>query len=200
MRDSQTIGYVLLAALLEVSLAFGRGSAQQQLPAPADSLTEDTGRAAVSQDLQHVVVDSLTQKVMAKLVEAINPVVTPNSTRLTIVPTARPLQAGTGYVESMMLFLWSVGYGLSDKHAVLGGASLLPGVEMDDQLFYFGTKSLLYRSESTQLAAGLMSVNQKEFDERLSALYGVATLGNADAALSLFVAYGFEGSEMAKRL
>ena len=64
MRDSQTIGYVLLAALLVVALAFGRGSAQQQLPAPADSLTEGTGRAAdVSQDLQHVIVDSLSEGV-----------------------------------------------------------------------------------------------------------------------------------------
>ena len=44
-----------------------------------------------------------------------------------------------------------------------------------------------------------MSVNQKELDERLSALYGVATLGDTDASLSLFVAYGFEGSEMADR-
>jgi len=200
MRDSQTIGYVLLAALLVVALAFGRGSARQQLPAPADSLTEGTGRAAdVSQDLQRVVVDSISTNVLAQLVKEINPVVTPNNTRLTFMPTARALKPGTGYVESMMLFLWSVGYGVNDKHAVLGGMSLLPFVALDDQLFYFGTKSSIYRSKSAQIAAGLMSVNHEVLDKRLSTLYGVATLGDTDAALSLFVAYGFEGTDMADR-
>jgi hypothetical protein len=76
---------------------------------------------------------------------------------------------------------------------------LLPGVEFDDPLYYFGTKSSIYRSKSAQLAVGLMSVNQKELDERVSALCGVATLGDTDTSLSLFVAYGFEGSEMADR-
>ena len=195
MRDS--IGYVLLAALLVVALAFGRGSAQQQLPAPADSLTEGTGRAAdTSQDLQRVLIDSISTKVIAQLVKAINPVVTPNNTRLSFMPTARTLKPGMGYVESMMLFLWSVGYGINDRHAVLGGMSLLP-VSLDDQLFYLGSKSSIYKSESAQLAAGLISLNQKELDKPLSALYGVVTLGNTDAALSLLVAYGFEGSEMA---
>jgi hypothetical protein len=195
MRDSHT---VLLAALLVVALAFGRGSAQQQLPAPADSLTEGSGRAAdVSQELQHVIVDSLSERVMVKLVERINPVVTPNNTRLTLVPTARSLKPGAGYVENMSIFLWSMGYGISDRHAVLGGMSMLPFLKLDDQLFYFGTKSSIHRSESAQIAAGLISVNQKALDEPLSALFGVVTFGGTDAALSILVAYGFEGTEMA---
>ena len=139
IRDSQSIGYVLLAALLVVALAFGKGSAQQQLSAMADSLTEGVGGGAdVSKHLQRVLVDSISPEVIAKLVKEINPVVTPNNTRLTLVPTARSLKSGTGYFENMMLFLWSVGYGVNDKHAVLGGMTLFPGVEFDDQLYYFG--------------------------------------------------------------
>ena len=149
-----------------VALAFGRGSAQQQLPAPADSLTEGTGRAAVSQALQHVIVDSLSLKVMVRLVEAINPVVTPNNTRLTLVPTARSLKPGAGYVENMSIFLWSMGYGISDRHAVLGGMSMLPGLKLDDQLFYFGTKSSIHRSESAQIAAGLISLTRRNSTSR----------------------------------
>ena len=122
--------------------------------------------------------------------------VVPNNTRLNFTPTARSLKPGSGYVESMMIFLWSVGYGVSDRHAILGGASLIPDVALDKQLLYFGTKSSIYRSESVQLAAGLMSLDQDFLPDRLSALYGVATLGDSDAALSLFVAYGFEGSDM----
>ena len=61
MRDSQSIGYVLLAALLVVTLAFGRGSAQQQLSVVADSLTEGVwGGADVSKHLQRVLVDSIS--------------------------------------------------------------------------------------------------------------------------------------------
>jgi len=199
MRKSKNNGVALLTFFLVVALGFSSASAQQQSPAPADSLDAAAGAGATtSQDLVKAVVDSLSPEVIAQLVKSINPVVTPNNTRLTIVPTARSLAAGTGYVESMMLVLWSVGYGLSDKHAVLAGASLIPDVEMDDQLLYFGTKSSLYKSKSTQLAAGLMSVDQEFLNERLSALYAVATLGNTNAALSLFLAYGFEGSEMAE--
>ena len=183
MRDSNCNGFAPLTLFLVVTLALGSASAQQQSPAPADSLAAGAGAdAAAHRGLVKAVIDSLSPQVIAQLVKAINPVVTPNNTRLTIVPTARPLQAETGYVESMMLFLWSVGYGLSDKHAVLAGASLLPGVSMDDQLFYFGTKSSLHRSKSAQLAAGLVSVDHTLFDKRLSALYGVATFGNTDAA------------------
>ncbi len=98
-----------------------------------------------------------------------------------------------------MLFFWSVGYGVNDKHAFLGGMSLMPGVKFDDQLYYFGTKSSIYRSKSARVAVGLISVNQKAFDERLSSLYGVATLGDTGASLSLLVAYGFEGRDMADR-
>ncbi len=40
LRNSQTIGYVSLAALFVVTLAFGPGVARQQFSAVADSLTE----------------------------------------------------------------------------------------------------------------------------------------------------------------
>ena len=87
IRDSQSIGYVLLAALLVVALAFGRGSAQQQLSAVADSLTEGVGGGAdVSKHFQRVLVDSISPEVIAKLVKEINPVVTPNNTRRPLFP------------------------------------------------------------------------------------------------------------------
>ena len=178
MRKSKNNGVALLTFFLVVALGFSSASAQQQSPAPADSLDAAAGAGATtSQDLVKAVVDSLSPEVIAQLVKSINPVVTPNNTRLTIVPTARPLQAGTGYVESMMLFLWSVGYGLSDKHAFLGGGNL-PG--MGDQTYHIGTKSSIYRSESQQLAAGIIQTDF--FDELLTALYGVATLGDVDTA------------------
>ena len=199
MRISRYNPLALLPLALVVSLGFSSVSAQEQSPVLADSLGATAGTAPpTADDLVKAVIDSLSPKVIAQLVEAINPVVTPNNTRLALTPTARPLAAGTGYVESMMLFLWSVGYGLSEKHSVLAGASLFPNVKMQDQLGYFGTKSALYRSESSQLAAGLMSVDQESFDNRLNALYGVATVGDTDGALSLFLAYGFEGSKIAE--
>ena len=199
MRCVQTIGYVLHLGLLVIALSFASALAQPQL-AQVDSLAEVNEKSVdVSQDVVKVVVDSLSPEVIAQLVKAINPVVKPNNTRLTLMPTARPLHAGTGYIESMLLFFWSVGYGISDRHAILAGASLFPGVDVDDQVFYVGTKSSLYKSKSIQLAGGLLSLNQKFLDDRLSALYGVATLGNADGALSLFVSYGFEGTKMGEK-
>ena len=177
-RDPKGNGFAPLTLFLVVALGFSSASAQQQSPAPADSLAAGAGAdAAAHRGLVKAVIDSLSPQVNAQLVKAINPVVTPNNTRLTIVPTARPLQAGTGYVESMMLFLWSVGYGLSDKHAFLGGGNL-PG--MGDQTYHIGTKSSIYRSESQQLAAGIIQTDF--FDELLTALYGVATLGDVDTA------------------
>ena len=147
MNDLQKIAYVLLASLLVVALSFGRLAAQQQLSTTADSLTDGVGgKRDVSKHFQSVVVDSISPKVTDQLVKAMNPVVTPSSTRLALAPTARALKSGTGYVESMALFLWSVGYGLNDKHAILGGMSLLPGWSTAEQVYYFATKSSIYSS------------------------------------------------------
>ena len=63
--------------------------------------------------------------------------------------TLRSGEIETGCEKSFPVQRW---LGVNDKHAVLRGMTLLPGVEFDDQLYYFGTKSSSYISKSAQLA------------------------------------------------
>ena len=115
------------------------------------------------------------------------------------MPTARTLKNGTGYIESMMLFFRSTGFSITDKHVILGGLTLLPSVKITDQLFYFGTKSLIHQSESFRIAIGILALNQKDIDKQLSTVYSIATLGNKDGAVSILAAYGFEGKKIAEK-
>ena len=183
--------------ILYLIIVSSSNTVAEQQPSTRKDSTENTVNAP--EHLQRVLLDSIDPKILAQLVKAINPEVTPNNTRLTLMPTARTLKTGTGYIESMMLFFWSTGFAITDKHAILGGLTLLPGAEIADQLFYFGTKSLIHQSESLRIATGILALNQKDVDKQLSTVYSVATLGNEDGAVSILAAYGFEGREIAEK-
>ncbi len=143
--------------------------------------------------------NSIDPKILAQLVKAINPEVTPNNTRPTLTPTARTLKNGTGYIESMMLLFRSTGFDITDKLANLGGLTLLLGIEIANELFYFGTKSLIHQSEPLRIGTGILALNQKDLDKQLITVYSVDTLGNEDGAVSILAAHEFEGKEIAEK-
>ncbi len=122
----------------------------------------------------------------------------PNGSRLLFAPTGRALKKGQGYVADHFLLFPSMTLGLSDRITIGGGVSVIPGIDMTDQLFYFTPKVSLYQSESAHLATGafLMRVPTGDgfSDVELAAIYyGVATLGNADRSITTGLGYGRAG-------
>ncbi|UCD06447.1 MAG: hypothetical protein JSV98_04245 [candidate division WOR-3 bacterium] len=115
----------------------------------------------------------------------------PNDTRLFFAPTARNLKAGSGYFADYMLFFPMVAYGVTDNITIAGGMSLIPGLAIPDQLFYF-TPKVGFEMQKVSLATGILMAGLPGEDEPLiGILYGVTTLGNADNNATAGVGYGF---------
>src|SRR5262249_17458357 len=60
----------------------------------------------------------------------------PNDTRLMFAPNGRPLGKGNGYVSNHYVLFPGFAYGLTKNLNVGGGVSTIPGLGLDEQLFY----------------------------------------------------------------
>ncbi|REL25037.1 hypothetical protein DYD21_16100 [Rhodohalobacter sp. SW132] len=96
----------------------------------------------------------------------------PNTSRLFVSPTARPLQKGQGYYQNVYIFISGLSYGITDNFSVTGGISMLPGVRISNQLFFGGARFGGAVSENHYFSAGAVA----------------ATAGGADSAL--YIGFG----------
>ena len=126
----------------------------------------------------------------------------PNTTRLYFSPTARMLEGGKGYFADYMLFFPSVAFGITGNLTIGGGMTLLPGVDIDDQVFYFTPKIGIKTSSNTNFAAGALILALPEIDDEspvVGILYGVGTFGKPDGSVTLGLGYGFVEDEIADK-
>lgn len=125
-----------------------------------------------------------------------------NATRLFLAPTARMLKQGEGYFADYYFFFPMAAYGITDNISIGGGRSFLPGVDNDEQIFYFTPKVGLLTTENTNFAAGALLL-KSDFDNDYSPivgiLYGVGTYGASDLSITAGLGYGFVGSEFAEK-
>jgi hypothetical protein len=120
----------------------------------------------------------------------------PNPSRLFFSPTARSVGRGSGYAGVFMIGLPFVAVGLTDRITLAGGAPVLLG-RLDP--FYIAPKIELISTPTLRVAAGVLSVIslQEEFENGFGILYGVATLGSDDHALTAGIGYGYSGDDIA---
>ena len=123
----------------------------------------------------------------------------PNATRLYFAPTGRMLKQGEGYFSDFYLFFPGVAYGVTDNITIGGGLSLFPGVDMNEQLFYFTPKVGLAAATNLNLAAGLLLVRVPDESATAGIFYGVSTYGTSDGSVTLGFGYGFVDSDVAKK-
>ena len=118
----------------------------------------------------------------------------PNRTRLFLAPTARTLARGDGYFGDYYVFFPVLGFGVADRVMVSGGMSIIPGLQLDQQLFYLAPKVGLVQTPKFSLAAGAlyMRLNWADVVDAWGGVaYGVATFGSADAALTVGLGWPF---------
>jgi hypothetical protein len=115
----------------------------------------------------------------------------PNRTRLFFAPTARPVARGEGYVASYMLFFPFVGYGLTERVSLAGGTPIFPG--LIGEAFYLAPKVTVLERPGRALAVGAIALfATDELDEgSVGILYGTATFGESDRAVTLGAGWGF---------
>jgi len=123
----------------------------------------------------------------------------PNRTRLLFAPTGRMLRAGEGYFFDYYVIFPGVSVGLSDRVTLGGGVSVIPGISIEEQLFYVSPKLGLLASENANLAIGALVIGfpgNDEADGVGGILYGVGTLGSEDANVTVGLGFGFVNEDI----
>ena len=128
----------------------------------------------------------------------------PNATRLFFAPTARMLKKGDGYFADYYLFFPALAYGITDNITIGGGMSLLPGVDINKQIFYFTPKIGLSATPNFALGVGGLIIKIPNFDDDeksplVGLFYGVGTLGNPNSSLTIGLGYGFVDDDFADK-
>src|SRR5687768_3555615 len=80
----------------------------------------------------------------------------PNYSRLLFAPTGRPLKKGDGYFSDYELLFPGVAFGLTDNLSLAGGISVIPGIGLDEQLFYISPKAGFDLGDRASVAAGAL--------------------------------------------
>lgn len=122
----------------------------------------------------------------------------PNRTRLFFAPTARPLPSGSGYLAVYEIFAPFVAVGAGDILTLAGGVTINPGT---GRLVYAAPKVTLMNQPSVSLAVGGLGVAVvgDGSSETAGLLFGVTTLGQAEASLSLGLAFGYSESKFGSK-
>lgn len=127
----------------------------------------------------------------------------PNATRLYFAPTARMLKQGEGYLADYYLFFPMAAYGITDNISIGGGMSIIPGLDIGKQIFYFTPKVGLKSTKNINFAAGALLVKIPDFDNddppMVGILYGVGTYGTPDLSITAGFGYGFVGRDFAEK-
>jgi hypothetical protein len=126
----------------------------------------------------------------------------PNETRHFFAPNARMLERGNGYFCDIWLFLLCLTGGLTDRITFGGGMSVVPGIDIADNVFYLTPKIGLITGEKVQVAVGAFAGWSGAVTDDASSfgiLYGVSTFGSADQNVSLGLGYAYFNDEIANR-
>lgn len=117
----------------------------------------------------------------------------PNYTRLFFAPSGQMLKQGEGYFADYELFFPGFAYGLTDNISVGGGVSLFP-VGPEDQVYFFTPKIGASFGDQIHLAAGFLIASTQ--GETGGVGYGVGTIGNGDASVTVGAGWGFAGGDI----
>lgn len=112
----------------------------------------------------------------------------PSATRLFFAPTGRALKQGEGYFADAYIFLPSFQYGVTDRFTIGAGFSIIPGIGLDEQLYYLTPKVNVYSTPTVNLSLGALVAGVKGLDASrnpFGILYGVSTFGGTESSFSL---------------
>ena len=123
----------------------------------------------------------------------------PNCSRLFFAPTGRMLKQGEGYFADYFIFFPTVTFGVTNNITLGGGFSILPGADLDEQIFLFTPKVGIKTSKKMDLAIGALLVSLPEDSSTAGILYGVSTFGSLDKSVTVGLGYGYFDDELADK-
>ena len=119
--------------------------------------------------------------------------VDPNYSRLLFAPTGRPLKRGDGYFSDYELLFPGVAFGLTDNISLAGGVSVIPGVGLDQQLFYVSPKVGFNLGDRASVAVGALLAGAGGGDDDSESAYigfAVGTFGSPKSSLTFGLGLG----------
>jgi hypothetical protein len=125
-----------------------------------------------------------------------------HGSRLVFGPTARVQARGDAYVANHMLFLFDGSAGIGQNVSLGGGVTLLPGIDLRDNLFYALPKIGLVQSERINVAIGaLMGGIAPRHESAISfgIAYGVVSFGPPTQSISIGTGWGYLNGGWADR-
>jgi hypothetical protein len=126
----------------------------------------------------------------------------PSRTRLFFAPTGRMLRQGEGYFSDAYIFFPSFQGGLTDRVTLGGGASLIPGLGLGEQIFYVTPKIGIVAGRKLNVAVGALVAGAGEFfDEGPFGIgYGVATYGGEDGSVTTGAGFAFDRTSTSRAI
>jgi len=118
----------------------------------------------------------------------------PNGSRLFFSATGRPVPKGSSYLAFHEIFLASVGVGVSNRFTMSGAISLLPGT--GSQLYFVAPKFALWDKDDRSVSAGVLLGGVLGEPDTGGIIYGTATIGPEDRALSIGTGFLFGGGKV----
>ncbi len=133
----------------------------------------------------------------------------PNSTRLYLGQTARMLPKGKGYFQDIYVFFPGVAYAFTDFFTMGAGFSLIPGLGMNEQVFYFTPKLGFEISENLWIAGSMLIIRFPDPDDDddiideevplVGTLSGVVTYGTDIVNGTLGLGFGYVDDQIADK-
>jgi hypothetical protein len=114
-----------------------------------------------------------------------------SDSRLFVSPTARVPDHGHGYVGVYELVFPSVGVGVGGVAMLSGGVSIVPGIDIDEQVFYLSGKARFLNVEYVQAAVGVFWVHAGSEGESAGAVFGSITAGSDIASFTGSLGFPF---------
>lgn len=125
-----------------------------------------------------------------------------HSSRLVFGPTARVQPLGDAYVANHMLFLFDGSAGIGHNVSIGGGVTLIPGLDLRDNLFYALPKIGLVQSDRLNVAAGAVVggvAPKHESAISFGIAYAVASFGPPTKSVSFGAGWGYVNGSWANR-
>lgn len=119
----------------------------------------------------------------------------PSRTRLFFAPTGRMQHAGEVYFSDAYILFPSFQGGLTNNVSFGAGMSIVPGLGLDEQVYYVTPKVGLYASPKVNVAIGAMVAGAGTLSDvgPFGLGYGVVTIGGEDASVTAGGGFGFSG-------
>lgn len=126
----------------------------------------------------------------------------PSRTRLFFAPTGRMLRQGEKYFSDAYVFFPSFQGGITDRFTIGAGMSIVPGLGIDEQVFYLTPKLGIVAGPSLNVAVGALVAGAGAIsdDSPIGIGYGVATFGGEDANVTTGAGFGFSRSSTSQAL